>query len=319
MMKRQFFGVGLAMFALAAWAGVVKAGLVNVPNGDFETAPADPNGDGDNDYSTGDISPPWNGDNYLRNGGEAYTRPSSFVVGWQSNGLADTDDGNPTDDGKFGLQQPRSDTGTNQLYYQRTLPAGSFPTGNLVAPFNGDLIGFVNMDDGDGLDQEIQSATLGNLTPGMKYILKVAVGGRSGQNWNDVSYDIMLVANPTDGDGTDNKFGSAGGSVLGTPSSITLAPHSSPPGSNTADLMYMFTATTNDPYAIRIVTHNALMQDGVLDDGTNGGTVPAGTNYRFTQGNFDNVRLECVPEPTAIVLFGLAAFGMLGLHHRRGA
>jgi hypothetical protein len=29
----------------------------------------------------------------------------------------------------------------------------------------------------------------------------------------------------------------------------------------------------------------------VPDDGTNNGAVPAGTNYRFTQGNFDNIRL----------------------------
>ena len=49
----------------------------------------------------------------------------------------------------------------------------------------------------------------------------------------------------------------------------------------------------------------------MADDGTNNGTVPAGTNYRFVQGNFDNVRLtvesktlpvpEPVEEPKALV------------------
>ena len=308
MSKRVLTMICIGILSISTKGMLVHAATIFVPNGDFETPPADPNLDGDNDYSTGDISPPWNGDNYLRNTNEAFTRPSSFVLGWQSNGPADTDDGIPTDDGKFGLQQPRSGTGTNQLYYARTEPAGSVPTGDLVAPFNGDLIGFVNMDDGDGLDQEIQSVTLGNLTPGKTYILKVAVGGRAGQNWNDVGYDIMLVANPTDGDGTDNKFGSAGGTILGTPSSVTLAPHSLAPGSNIADLVYSYTATASDPFAIRIATHNMKMQDGVIDpnDPSVGGD---GTNYRFTQGNIDNVRLEAVPEPATIAM----VIGLLGL------
>ncbi len=152
------------------------------------------------------------------------------------------------------VQQPRSGTGGNQLYYQRSLPAGTFPTGTLSAPFNGNLIGFVNMDDADGLDQEIQSAILGNLTPGMTYILKVAVGARANQGWNDVGYDIMLVANPTNGDGTNNDHGSSGGTVLGTPTSAVLEVLGSVPDTtNIKDLTYVFTATTSDPYAIRIL------------------------------------------------------------------
>jgi hypothetical protein len=322
-MRRLMFVLCAALSATVALPHAASAAMIPVPNGDFETAPPDPNVDGDGTYSTGDVSPPWNGDNnYLESTNEAFTRPSTFGLGWQSNGPADTDDGNPIDDGKFGLQQPRSGTGTNQLYYQRSLPAGTFPTGTLLAPFNGNLIGYVNMDDADGLSQEIQSGILGNLTPGMKYILKVAVGARANQNWNDVRYDIALVANPTNGDGINNKHGSSGGTVLGTPASVTMAVLGSMPNTtNIVDLMYMFTATTSDPFAIRISAANALMQNGVPDDGTNGGTVPAGTNYRFTQGNWDNVRLECVPEPSSIAFVGIALIGSLTsvCFRRRGA
>ena len=106
MKKRLLTILCLAVLAWSAGNSKLHAGTIVVPNGGFETPPADPDLDGDNDYSTGDISPPWNGDNYLRNTNEAFTRPSSFVVGWQSNGPADTEDGSPTDDGKFGLQQP---------------------------------------------------------------------------------------------------------------------------------------------------------------------------------------------------------------------
>jgi hypothetical protein len=296
----------IALALIATGALPASAAVITVPNGDFETAPPDPNVDGDNNYATGDVSPPWNGDaNYLESTNEAFTRPSTFVLGWQSNGPADTDDGNAVDDGKFGLQQPRSGSGANQLYYQRSLPAGTFPTGTLVGGFNGNLIGSMNMDDADGLDQEVQSAVLGNLTPGLTYILKVAVGIRAGQtSWNDVGYDIALVANPVNGaGGPTNKFGSSGGTVLGTASSITLNGLSAlPDTTNIKELTYAFTATSADPYAIRIVMNNAKTQNGIADPG--GLLVPA--NYRFTQGNFDNVRLEAIPEPASLALLGLA-------------
>lgn len=315
-MNYRCFVIALTVLACPPLAPI-RAASIFVPNGDFETAPPDPNVDGDGVYSTGDVSPPWNGDNnYLESTNEAFTRPSNFILGWQSNGPADTDDGNAVDDGKFGLQQPRSGSGTNQLFYQRSLPAGTFPTGNLIGGFNGNLIGSMNMDDADGLDQEVQSAILGNLTPGLTYILKVAVGIRAGQtSWNDVSYDIALVANPVNGaGGADNKFGSSGGVVLGTPASITLNGLSAVPDtSNIKELTYMFTATTSDPYAIRIGMHNARKQNGIDDPG--GALVPA--NYRFTQGNFDNVRLDAVPEPGALVLAGLAALATSAFCRRR--
>jgi hypothetical protein len=187
-----------------------------------------------------------------------------------------------------------------------------------VGGFDGNLIGFINMDDADGLDQEIQSATLGNLSPGKTYTLRVAVGARAGQaTWNDVKYDIMLVANPLDGaGGASNKFGSSGGVVLGTPASAILAPATATPNtSNIVDLVYTYTALTSDPFAIRIAAHNAKTQNGVIDpnDPSVGGT---GTNYRFTQANFDNVRLTAVPEPAAAVLAAVSVMAVVAYRRR---
>ena len=73
---------------------------------------------------------------------EFYVNPSRFSFGWQSNGTAGLG-------GKYGMQHPKKTT-----------------QNDMSAPFNGDFIGFVNLDDGDGLSQSIQSAVVGNLVEG---------------------------------------------------------------------------------------------------------------------------------------------------------
>jgi hypothetical protein len=294
--------------------------VIPVPNGDFESLPPDPNLDGDNDYNTGDISPPWNGDNLRRNTNEAFTRPSTFVLGWQSNGGADADDGNPVDDGRFGLQQPRSGTSAGQLYYQRTVPAGTVPTGDLIGGFEGNLIGFLNIDDQDGFVQEAQSVAVDELRAGT-YTLKVAVGARANANWNDIKYDIMLVANPVPGLGAaaGNKFGSSGGSLLGTPATTTMVVIGTVPDTtNIQELTYTLDVNSDNPLigspiAIRITAQNMLVQNGVPDPNA----PPTGTNARFTQANFDNVRLTYVPEPGSFVLALGCGFALAGATRRR--
>jgi len=216
---------------------------------------------------------------------EYYTNPSSFGSGWQSNGTAGLN-------GKYGLQHPKRST-----------------QNDMSAPFNGDFIGFVNLDDGDGLSQSIQSGIVGALVEGT-YTLTVAVGVRPSTSWNDVRYEIALVADPVLGPPDNNgpALGSRDGTVLGVPATVTLVPSTAVLGASNQDLVYTLTVEANDlnlgkPFAIRIDVFNALQQNGVPDDGTNNGAVAPGTNYRFVQGNFDNVRLAIasktlpVPEP----------------------
>ena len=101
----------------------------------------------------------------------------------------------------------------------------------MSAPFNGDFIGFVNLDDGDGLSQSIQSGIVGKLVPGI-YTLTVAVGARPSTSWNDVRYEISLVANPVVGapDNAGPALGSRDGTVLGTPATVTLVSCDGGPG-----------------------------------------------------------------------------------------
>jgi hypothetical protein len=161
----------------------------------------------------------------------------------------------------------------------------------MSAPFSGSFIGFVNLDDADGFAQSIQSAVVDNLAVGT-YTLTVAVGARPSASWNDVRYQISLVANPVLAapDNGGPVAGSRDGTVLGTPASLTLTPASAALGSNNQDLVYVLNVDASHPnlgapFAIRIEVFNTQEQNGVPDPGS------GGTNYRFTQGNFDNVRL----------------------------
>ena len=222
---------------------------------------------------------------------EAFTNPSSFGPGWQLTGQAGTN-------GRYGLQQPRSGTGTNQLYYQRSQPAGTTPPGSLNGPFAGNLIGFINLDDIDGgtAPNYAQSALVGNLQPGT-YTLTVAVGARANQNWNDIRYGIGLVSNPTSTGGN----GTTAGTFLGTEATTVMMPPSSPPGSNIRDLVYTLSVPERDalvgaPYAIRITGTNLGTQNGIPNADP--------SNLTFVQANFDNVRLDfaAVPEPSTLGL-----------------
>jgi PEP-CTERM motif len=295
---------------------------IAVPNGNFENWQAIGDGGATNagwaSIPTGQTP----SSNVGRNDEMWTNNPSSFASGWQSNGPAGLH-------GKYGLQQPSN--------AQHVKVEAAEPW-TLAAPFNGNFIGFINMAPGgtvpDGAQQSIQSGILGNLMAGT-YSLTVAFGARRGTHgtgnnpWNDYRGTISLVSDPvlgapdpvptsgTVGDpmASGPALGSRGGMVLGTPASVVMQPSQVPSGSAAdlalEDLTYMLSVPAGDPnigkpFAIRIDLENLLVRN-------NGESNPSG----FTQGNFDNVRLDfvAIPEPGTIVLFMTALLGIAALRN----
>jgi hypothetical protein len=287
-------GLLIAVFGLTTLS---QGGTIAVPNHNFETIPPDPNLDADNNYETGDIRPPWRHDNTtaanrIYDNTETWTDPSTYFAGWANTGAQSTA-------GRYGLQQPASN------YFARTT-GGQFDP--LNSPFDGNFIGFINLDDPDLFTGYAQSAILGELKSGT-YELTVAIGARGNATWNDVRYSISLVADPTvSGPGT------TAGAVVGTPATATLVPATAMSGSNTQDLTYTVFIDPANPlighdYAIRIQADNMLVENGVLD--------PDDGDRQFTQGNFDNVRLQFVPEPGAVAIALSSVVGLCFAARRR--
>ncbi|MGN6371032.1 MAG: PEP-CTERM sorting domain-containing protein [Phycisphaerae bacterium] len=287
---------------LAAGATAAHAANIPVPNGDFEDA------GGAAFHGT------------VGGTGEAYTTPSSFGPGWQltgEGGVSGTEANGSS--GKYGLQQPRSSDASHD-YYDRSTPVGTDPPGDLSAPFNGNLIGFMNLDNVDNGDPStdtternyVQSGVLGTITEGT-YSLTVAVGARPSTSWNDVTYAISLIADPDASSG----IGSTGGTILGTPASVTLVPSTATVGSNAQDLNYTLNIAAGDA----LIGHSFAVRIDAMNPGTQGGVANADpTNFNFTQANFDNVRLDgpaAAPEPASLA--AIAGGGLLLLRRRRRA
>ena len=91
----------------------------------------------------------------------------------------------------------------------------------------------------------------------------------------------MLVANPVNGiGGPANKFGSSGGTILGTPATTTMVVIGTVPDTtNIRELTYTLDVNGSNPLigspvAIRITAQNMLVQNGVPDPNA----PPNGTN-----------------------------------------
>lgn len=263
MMNRHVFGLGMALLALTVWAGVAQAGIITVPNGDFEDYT------GISGWSSLGTALP----GALTDGNdEFWSNPSDFGSGWTNNGTQPSN-------GKYGLQHPKDS--------QHTWSGSS-----LASPANGHFIGFINMDEDDATGAhtgQIESDVLGVLQTG-SYTLNVAVGARPVGSWTDIEYTISLVA---------------GGNVVGS-ASTTLSPSTATLGSGEWEDLQLIVSTAGSAHlgedlTVRIDTAN----QGALGD--------------FTQANFDNVRLSYIPEPSSLVLLGLAGLGMVCFRRRGGA
>jgi hypothetical protein len=288
--SKRLLVIGLALAGSAIGGAAVRAATIPVPNGDFEDWQAIGDGGVTN---TGWASVP-SGQTPATNVGrndEMWTNPGNFGSGWQSNGPQPTN-------GKYGLQQP------SNAHHVKEGAAEPF---TLAAPFNGNFIGFMNLTEADGVGASagsVQSGILGNLQQG-EYALTVAFGNRRNTPWNDYSGTISLVVDPVLAAPAAGGLahGSMGGTVLGTPATITMVPDPVPSGAGVdmtiMELTYVLTLGAGDPnigkpYAIRIDVANLGVRDGTTTDLST-----------FTQANFDNVRLEFVPEPSALALTGL--------------
>ncbi len=278
-MCKKLLVLALVLGLVAGTAQAIVA-PIEVPNGDFE------------DYlSVGAAPGNWSGesggigsiDEEFGTNDEVWTNPATFGRGWQSNGPQPTN-------GKFGLQCPHASN-----HHLRV--GASEPMNNVLAgSFSGHLIGFMNLTEGDAEGAsvgQVQSGVVGTLEEG-SYKLTVAVGARPSGSWNDVTYAISLVADPIAG---PNDLGSSGGTVLGTPASVTLVPSTSVVGASNQDLVYILDVAADDPligapFAVRIDLANAGTQNGVET-----------SLSTFTQANYDNVRL-CVERRPSVVWVG---------------
>ncbi|MBN1361549.1 MAG: hypothetical protein JW993_13205 [Sedimentisphaerales bacterium] len=266
-----------ALLALSAGTAQAIVAPIAVPNGDFE------------DYLAVGTDPGlWGGESggipsievEFGTNDEVWTNPSNFGSGWQSNGPQPAN-------GKDGLQCPHASN------HHLRIGAPEAIDNVLAGSFSGHLIGFMNLTEADANGAsagQVQSGVVGTLEEG-SYKLTVAVGARPSGSWNDVTYSICLVADPVVG---PNDLGSSGGTVPGTPASVTLVPSTSVVGSSNQDLVYILDVAAEDPLlgapiAIRIDLANAGTQNGVET-----------TLSTFTQANYDNVRL-CVERKPNVV------------------
>ena len=279
----------VAVALLLACPAFCSASLIAIPNGNFEDwqdvgttsaawFPTPANPPLPSQIST-IVSPNhWTG--------EFSSNIGTFGSGWLYTGNAPT-----SPNGQWGLNHP-ADT-----YYQN-VSDGTAAGRKLIGNFDGEFFGRMNLRTNafpDFPTGYTQSGILGQLSAsGGGYTVQVGVGVRHQISWDDVNYQVALVADPT-----PSGVGSTGGTLLGSPATITLVPTTAVFGSNTTLLTYNLPLTAGDP----LIGHNYAIRITATDPGTMNGVPNAPGFQSFTQANFDNVKLfdTIVPEPAATV------------------
>ena len=209
----------------------------------------------------------------------------------------------------WGVQRPDPDA----HFYRDVVANGQ--TAPFLAPFEGDQIGFINLNNdptsaGGASVAVADSDVVGTLAAG-KYTLNVAVGGRNTGAWRNILYGVGLKGDVSGDLGTFTQQTMDPGNAAG---SGPIAPSTPAPVGVNVNLLNM----VDVPYVLDVPVGSPLIGQPfrVRIRQTNTG---AGGTGAFSQSSMDNVRLDfrAIPEPGTLSLSGLATLGCLVARRKR--
>jgi hypothetical protein len=210
----------------------------------------------------------------------------------------------------WGVQRPDPDA-----HFYRDVAANG-ETAPFLTPFEGDQIGFINLNNdpasvGGASVAVADSDVVGTLAAG-KYTLNVAVGARNTGSWRNILYGIGLKGDVSGDLGTFTQQTMDPGSVAG---SGPIVPSTTGPVGVNVNLLNM----VDVPYVLDVPVGSPLIGQPfrVRIRQTNTGVGGTGA---FSQSSMDNVRLDfvAIPEPGTLALSSLATLACLALRRKRG-
>jgi hypothetical protein len=209
----------------------------------------------------------------------------------------------------WGVQRPDPDA-----HFYRDVAVGG-ETAPFLAPFEGDQIGFINLNNdptsvGGASVAVADSDVVGTLAAG-RYTLNVAVGGRNTGSWRNILYGVGLKGEVSGDLGAFTQQTMDPGSVAG---SGPIVPSTQGPVGVNVNLLNM----VDVPYVLDVPVGSPLIGQAfrVRIRQTNTG---AGGTGAFSQSSMDNVRLDfqAIPEPGTMALSGLALLGCVAARRKR--
>lgn len=228
-------------------------GPISIPNFSFQDPIITPDGNPDDE--------------------DAFDTDPGSPLGWTYSYTA-----SPPGTESYGVQRPDP-----QSHFTRDVTGGE--TSPFVAPFNGDQIGFINLNNDAATAAQVDSGVLGVLAAGT-YTLNFAVGGRNTGSWRDLDYTIGLVGTTSGPLGTPTLQRIDPGNAAGNVPFVGGVANDF----NVVDLQYSLTV----PSGSDLIGQDYFIRLTVANTGMNG-------TGAFTQAAFDNARLT---GPT-VPLFGL--------------